>query len=134
MLRYMLDTNVCIDLLRGKASAVFDRLSQCEAEEVGLSAITLAELYHGVEKSARRSHHAEILSNFCAPLAILPFDSRTAEPYGLVRAELERAGTPIGPLDTLIAAHAISVQAVLVTRNEREFRRVKRLEVENWLG
>jgi tRNA(fMet)-specific endonuclease VapC len=128
----MLDTNVCIDLMRGRAPKVALRMSRHGIEEIGISSITLAELHYGVAKSARPAHHAMLLIQFCAPLAILSFDDRAAETYGPVRAELERAGTPIGALDTLIAAHALAVGTVLVTRNEREFGRVAGLRVENW--
>ncbi|MFH0983627.1 MAG: type II toxin-antitoxin system VapC family toxin [Planctomycetota bacterium] len=94
----------------------------------------LAELQYGVVKSARPARHEVLLAGFCAPLGILPFDSIAAETYGRVRAGLERTGTPIGPLDTLIASHALAVGVTLVTNNEREFRQVAGLLVENWLA
>ena len=133
MIRYMLDTNICVELIRGRAASVFDRLKRCRMDEVALSSITLAELQYGVAKSARPARHAVLLAEFCAPLAILPFDNQAAETYGSVRAALEHAGTPIGPLDTLIASHALSERVILVTNNEREFRRVVGLTVENWV-
>jgi tRNA(fMet)-specific endonuclease VapC len=116
MSRFMLDTNICVELLRGRAAAVFGRLRQLPVDDVAISGITLAELQYGVAKSARPSRHATLLSHFCAPVAILPFDSRAAEVYGEVRVALERKGTPIGPLDTLIAAHAMSRGMTLVTQ------------------
>ena len=131
--RYLLDTNVCVDLLRGRAPALFQRLRGHAMDNVAISTITLAELQYGAAKSARPTHHAELLARFCAPLAILPFDPAAAERYGMVRAALEREGTPIGPLDTLIASHALALGLTLVTSNEREFRRVAGLRVENWL-
>lgn len=100
---------------------------------MAISSITLAELQYGVARSARPAHHEALLAQFLAPLAIAPFDGAAAEVYGRVRADLERQGTPIGPLDTLIAAHALSLQSTLLTRNEREFRRVAGLTVRNWL-
>jgi tRNA(fMet)-specific endonuclease VapC len=128
----MLDTNICIELLRGGAASVASRMQKHEIDAIALSSITLAELQYGVAKSARRAHHETLLIQFCAPLAILPFDDRAAESYGRLRADLERAGSPIGPLDTLIAAHAQAINATLVTNNEREFSRVIGLRVENW--
>ena len=134
MTRFLLDTDVCVELLRGRAPHLFERLRRFEIDEIAISSITLAELQYGVAKSARPARHELLLAEFCAPLAILPFDSIAAETYGRVRAGLERAGTPIGPLDTLIAAHAISLRLTLVTNNEREFRQVAGLLVENWLA
>ena len=132
MTRFMLDTDTCIELIRGQTPRHFQRLRTHPPDAVGMSAITLAELQCGVAKSSRPAHHATLLAEFCAPLAILPFEGSAAETYGSVRANLERAGTPIGPLDTLIAAHALSLQITLVTNNQREFRRVPGLRVENW--
>jgi len=133
MIRFMLDTNICVELLRGRAPGLLERLRQFEIDEVGISSITLAELQYGVAKSSRPARHEALLAEFCAPLAITPFDHLAAETYGHVRVELERAGTPIGPLDTLIASHALALDVTLVTNNEREFNRVSGLLVENWL-
>jgi len=132
--RFMLDTDICVELLRGRAPGVFDRMRQCDVDAVSISTITLAELYYGVRKSARPAHHEALLIRICAPLAVLPFDARAAETCGRVRAALEQDGTPIGPLDTLIAAHALSQGLTLITRNDREFPRVSNLLVENWLS
>ena len=129
----MLDTNICIELLRGSAAHVASRMQEHELDEIAVSSITLAELQYGVARSARPAHHELLLIGFCAPLAILPFDDRVGQSYGGVRAGLERAGTPIGPLDTLIAAHALALNITLVTNNEREFKRVVGLTVENWM-
>jgi tRNA(fMet)-specific endonuclease VapC len=132
MLR-MLDTNICVELLRGRAHKVFERLRRLRADEAAISCITLAELQYGVQRSSDPGRHTGLLAAFLAPLAILPFDQLAAESYGRVRADLAARGRPIGPLDTLIAAHALSVGATLITNNEREFRRVDGLNVENWL-
>jgi tRNA(fMet)-specific endonuclease VapC len=129
----MLDTNICVELIRGRAARVFDRLRQHRVDAVAISSITLAELQYGVSKSARSARNAVLLAKFCAPLAIVPFDNQAAESYGSVRVSLEQTGKPIGPLDTLIAAHAMALDMTLVTNNEREFRRVVGLRVENWL-
>jgi tRNA(fMet)-specific endonuclease VapC len=132
--RFLLDTNICVELIRGRADRVFKRLQQHTVDEIGISSITLAELQYGVAKSARPGRNTMLLAKFCVPLAILPFDNAAAEAYGALRAELERQGKPIGPLDTLIAAHALSLGVTLVTNNEREFRRVAGLRVANWLA
>jgi tRNA(fMet)-specific endonuclease VapC len=129
----MLDTNICVELLRGRAAYAFEQLKCCRVGEAAISSITLAELQYGVAKTARPTRHTVLLAEFCAPLAILPFDNQAAEVYGAVRTALERAGTPIVPLDTLIASHALSLGITIVTNNEREFRRVAGLNVENWL-
>lgn len=133
MTRFLLDTNTCIELLRAGSRKTLRRVRRYDIEEVAISSITLAELQYGVVKSARPAHHALLLAQFCAPIAILPFDHVAAETYGRVRAALERAGTPIGPLDTLIASHALGLDLTLVTTNEREFQRVEGLRVENWM-
>ncbi|MCK4341882.1 MAG: type II toxin-antitoxin system VapC family toxin [Phycisphaerae bacterium] len=134
MTRFLLDTNACVELLRGRTPRLFKRLRRFEIDDIGISSITLAELQYGVAKSARPARHTAALARFCAPLAILPFDTIAAETYGRVRAELERAGVSIGPLDTLIAAHALALGLTVVTGNEREFRRLAGLLVENWLA
>jgi tRNA(fMet)-specific endonuclease VapC len=132
--RYLLDTNVCVELLRGRAPHLFENMRRFDVDDIAISSITLAELQYGIAKSKRSARHIVLLAEFCAPLAILPFDSIAAETYGRVRADLERAGTPVGPLDTLIAAHALSRGLTVVTNNEREFKRVPDLRVENWLA
>ena len=134
MIRYMLDTNICIELIRGRGGAILRRLRECEVGEIGISAIAFAELQHGVAKSALPERNRIALAEFCAPLEILPFGDAAASAYGTIRATLERAGKTIGPLDMLIAAHACSIEAAIVTNNEREFRRVDHLRVENWLS
>lgn len=128
----MLDTNVCAELLRGRAPRVSKRLRRFALDEIAISSITLAELQCGVAKSARPARHELLLAQFCAPFAIPAFDTLAAETYGRVRAGLEQAGTPIGPLDTLIAAHALALGATLVTNNQREFSRVAGLRTEAW--
>jgi len=129
----MLDTNACIDVLRDRDSNVLGRLDACKIGEVAISSITMAELQHGVFKGNRQVADQEVLTTFCEELEILPFDELAAEACGRIRAALERAGTPIGLLNTLIAAHALSLDCALVTNNENEFRRVDGLAVENWI-
>jgi len=132
MIRYLLDTNACVELIRKRSQRVLSRLRTCAPGSVGISSITLAELQYGVARSAFPDRNRFALTQFCAPLELLPFDDQAAAVYGRVRAQLDRSGSPIGPLDTLIAAHALSEKAILVTDNGREFRRVAGLDVENW--
>lgn len=134
MITRMLDTNVCIDLIRGTHPEVLAKLNRCNPEHVGISSIVFAELHVGVCKSSDPARNLEKLTDFCTPLTIVPFDSLAAESYGLVRAHLESAGTPIGPLDTLIAAHALACQCTLVTNNGKEFSRVPGLPCVNWVS
>jgi tRNA(fMet)-specific endonuclease VapC len=133
-MRYLLDTNICIAMIRGRSDAVVAKLRRHKIGSVGISSITLAELQHGVAKSSDPGRNAVALAHVVAPLEVLPFDVRAAAAYGRVRAGLERKGTPIGPLDTLIAAHAVALGVTLVTSNEREFARVTGLRVENWMS
>lgn len=118
----LLDTSACIDLLRGDAPALAAALPRHRGGPIVVSAITLAELRVGEAKRARGG--PSVVDDLLAPFDIVPFDEAAAESYGSVRATLERNGTPIGPLDTLIAAHAVSLGATVVTSNLREFRRV----------
>ena len=130
----LLDTNVCIHIIRRQPQAVLRRFENYGIGEVGVSSVTVAELRYGAEKSSRPEQNLEALGRFLLPLEILAFGEEAAAAYGRVRAALERAGTPIGPLDTMIAAHAVSVSVTLVTNNTREFQRVPGLEVEDWTG
>lgn len=132
MIRFLLDTNICIELIRGRAAAVLSHLRRRKIGTIGISAVTLAELRYGVEKSREPARNLIALAHFCAPLELCAFDHSAAAAYGAIRAGLERGGVPIGPLDTLIAAHAVALKAAIVTTNEREFRRVPGLRVENW--
>jgi tRNA(fMet)-specific endonuclease VapC len=127
-----LDTNICIEVIRSRGARIVSRLRRCEIGEVGISSITLAELAHGVEKSANPDRNRIALQEFCAPLQIAPFDDLAALAYGRVRDYLERRGKIIGPMDLLIAAHAFALDATLITNNLREFQRVPKLIVENW--
>jgi len=130
---WMLDTNICIYLIKQKPRHVLDRLRTLDIASVSISSVTLAELEYGVAKSSRPEQNAEALGAFVAPLGVEPFDDDAAAVYGRIRAELERRGMLIGSLDMLIAAHALSLGRTLITNNEREFRRVPGLDVENWV-
>ena len=132
MIQYLLDTNICIYLIKRRPESVLRRLQRVPISGVGISAITLSELEYGVSKSARPEQNRLALAGFIAPLEVLPYDDAAAARYGDLRAGLERAGRPIGALDLLIAAHALALGAVLVTNDESEFRRVPGLRVQNW--
>ncbi len=132
MIRYMLDTNVCVDMLRGNARSTIDRITRNEIDRTCISAITLAELMYGAWRSNNPERNERAIVEFCAALDVIPFTDLAATSYGRVRANLERSGKPIGPMDTLIAAHALALNVILVTNNEREFRRVDELVVEKW--
>lgn len=133
-MRFMLDTNTCIALIKRKPASVLRQLTRLAPGDAGLSAVTLAELRYGVEKSAAREKNSQALDEFLMPLEVADFDEPAAEIYGRVRAALERAGTPIGPLDTQIGSHALSLGASLVSPNSREFRRIPGLTVVDWLA
>ena len=131
-MKYMLDTNICIYLIKRRPAEVVRRFLAQGPAELCISAVSYAELMHGVEKSQAPQKNRLALSLLLSPLAILPFDSRAAEEYGRIRAALERRGAPIGPMDLLIAAHARAAGLTVVTNNTREFDRVDGLTVENW--
>ncbi len=131
-MRYLLDTNICIYLIKSRSAALLAHFSACEVGEIGISAITVAELCFGVEKSQYPDRNRAALEQFLLPLLVVAFDWRAAEAYGRLRTTLETQGTPIGALDTLIAAQAVSLDVTLVTNNVREFSRVPGLRWENW--
>jgi len=131
-MRILLDTDVCIYLIKQKSPVVIERLSRYDLGEVALSSITIAELSFGVAKSRHVERNREALQQFLMPFTIAPFDHRAAVAYGRVRADLEGSGRPIGPLDTLIGAHAVALGVILATNNVREFSRIDGLVVEGW--
>lgn len=132
-MKYMLDTNICIALIRHKPLQLLNKLINIPLGDVGLSSISMAELVYGVEKSAMREKNLEALNQFLLPLEVADFDQQSALIYGKIRADLERIGQGIGPMDTLIAAHAMSLDAILITNNTKEFQRVPNLNIEDWL-
>lgn len=131
-MKYMLDTNICIYTIKYKPPEVIKAFLCHEPDDMCISSITYGELMHGVEKSQAVERNRAAITLFLSAISILPFDSDAAEEYGAVRADLERKGTPIGPMDMLIAGHARSRGLILVTNNTREFFRVNELEVEDW--
>ena len=133
-MKYMLDTNICIGLIRNKPQSLIARLTACTPGEVGVSAITIAELAHGAQKSNRVEENISALEQFLYPLEVADFDQRASDAYGLVRTFLERKGKIIGSMDMLIGAHALSLDAILVTNNTREFKRIPNLNLEDWMA
>lgn len=131
-MKYLLDTNICVFIIRKKSQQALQRLRQHPTGDVGISTITLAELRFGADKSQHPPKNHAALDAFLAPLEVVAFDARAAEQYGGIRADLEKRGLPIGSLDTLIAAHAQSLSLILVTNNVSEFTRVSGLVVEDW--
>ena len=131
-MKYLLDTNICIYIIKKKPEQVFQKLEKLHPDEVGISSITLSELHYGIQKSADPQKNETALARFLTPLQVLDFDASDAIIYGEIRAGLEKAGTPIGPLDTLIGAQAVSKGLILVTNNEKEFQRIPKISLENW--
>lgn len=131
-MKIMLDTNICIYIIKLRPQAVLQRFSAFPVGDIGISAITVAELEYGAAKSAQPSRNREALEQFISPLQVAAFDRQATETCGGIRVMLERKGQPIGAMDLLIAAHALSLGARLVTNNVREFKRVPGLRVENW--
>jgi tRNA(fMet)-specific endonuclease VapC len=131
-MRFLLDTNICIYLLKRSKPKLTQRVLSHRAADFGISSITAAELFFGVVKSKSRESNLKNLDAFLTDLQIMPFELNAAETYGRVRYSLERKGKSIGPNDTLIAAHALSLNLTLLTNNVGEFARVPRLKVENW--
>jgi len=132
MLRYLLDTNIIIYVLKRRPIEVLSTFN-ANASRMAMSSITLAELLHGAEKSSRVSENLSSIEDFCSRLEVLPYGPKAAQHDGAIRAALEKLGQPIGVNDLHIAAHARSEGLVLVTNNMGEFARVPTLEVENWV-
>ena len=131
-MRYMLDTNMCIYVIKKNPANVIRRLRRMDVGDVCISSITLSELEYGVSKSSRPAQNKLALAEFLSPIEVVPYDDMAAQEYGRLRAHLERQGTPMGSLDTLIAAHALALKCTLVTNNEDEFKRAPNLRVQNW--
>lgn len=131
-MKYLLDTNICIDVINKKPHAVIERIRKKKPEEVAISSITLAELEYGVSRSQYPERNRIALLQFLFPFMIVDFDQMAAQEYGPIRTKLESIGKPIGPMDMLIAAQARALNLIVVTNNEKEFRRVEGLKIENW--
>lgn len=133
-MKFLLDTNICIYIIKQKPLEVLHKFNTYQVGDIGISSITVAELEFGVQKSQYPAKNQQALAQFLLPLEIVNFDHAAATIYGDIRAKLENQGTPIGSLDTLIAAHALSLQVILITNNIKEFSRVPNLKSENWVS
>lgn len=131
-LTFMLDTNMVIYIIKKKPISVLTRFQEYDPLQFCISSITLAEMQYGISKSSRPEKNQMALAAFLSNIAVLPFDDKAALEYGDIRAGLERKGTPIGPNDLLIAAHARALGLTIVTNNTKEFERVPGLTMENW--
>lgn len=131
-MKYMLDTNVCIDYMRGTDIGVIEHILKSGNNELCISSITLSELLFGVNKSSNPQRNRGVLYSLLTKIEILDYGSKASECYGLLRNELSGNGCVIGSLDMLIAAHAMSEDLILVTHNSSEFGRVKGLKIEDW--
>ena len=132
-MKYMLDTNICIYIIKHQPENVIQKFMEHDPDDICISAITYAELAHGVENSQAKEKNRIALMVFLSEIQIVPFDDSAAQVYGLIKADLQKKGTPIGPLDALIAAHSKSINLTLVTNNTKEFARVDGLELEDWV-
>jgi tRNA(fMet)-specific endonuclease VapC len=133
-MKLMLDTNICIYIIKQQPSAVLKHFLEYQIGDIGISSITLSELRYGVARSKHKEKNTKALDQFVIPLDIALFDEKAALAYGGIRATLEKAGTPIGAMDMLIAAHAVSLGVALVTNNTREFSRIPGLRIVDWVS
>jgi tRNA(fMet)-specific endonuclease VapC len=133
-MKIMLDINICIYIIKRQPAAVLKHFLEYQVGDIGISAITLSELRYGVAKSTHREKNAKALAEFIVALEVVPFDEEAALVYGDIRSNLEKAGTPIGSMDMLLASHAVSLGIPLVTNNTREFLRIPSLNVIDWVA
>jgi tRNA(fMet)-specific endonuclease VapC len=131
---YMLDTDISSYIIKQRPISVLERFEATSVDKICLSVVTLAELIYGVERSSSTKINLPIVKNFVSCLSVLPWDSSAAECYGKLRTILEQKGTPIGNMDLMIAAHALSEDIIVVTNNTRHFERIPQLQVENWVN
>ncbi len=131
-MKLLLDTNICIYIIKQQPAAVLKRFLEYQIGDIGISSITLSELCYGVAKSTHKDKNAKALDEFVIPLEVVSYDESAARVYGDIRATFEKAGTPIGSMDMLIAAHAVSLGIPLATNNAREFLRVPSLKIIDW--
>jgi len=131
-MKFLLDTNICIYIIKKKPEKVIKRFLEYKPGDIAISNITIAELNYGIEKSSKPDTNTIALKEFLQPLIILDYLQHDAEAYGKIRMELEAKGTPIGAMDLLIASQSVSRNLILITNNEREFKRIKGIRIENW--
>ncbi len=132
-MNYLIDTNICIYIMNNRPPEVIEKLKNMDIGRIGISSITVSELFYGVYKSERRKQNLKRLEEFLIPFEIFSYDQDASKYYGEIRSQLEKQGDIIGPFDLLIAAHALSKSLILVTNNEKEFKRIKSLKVDNWI-
>lgn len=132
-MKYMLDTNICIYIIKKHPENVLKKFKTFSVGDLCISSITLAELMHGVYKSQHIHKNKTALEEFTLPLEVMPFNEETAYHYGLIRAYLEKKSTPIGSLDLMIGTHAQCLNYILVTNNKKEFSRIPKLKIEDWI-
>lgn len=130
---YMLDTNICIYIIKQKPKSVIDKFKKMKNANICISSITYSELLYGAEKSSNIAKNLLALTMFLSNIEILSYDESASIDYGIIRSKLEKQGKIIGPLDMLIAAHAKSLNIILVSNNLKEFERVDGLKLENWV-
>jgi tRNA(fMet)-specific endonuclease VapC len=129
----MIDTDICVELIRKKSISLLRRIEMHKPEKLFLSSITVSELEYGASKSLKPELNRMALTQFVSPFSIISYDAACAAKYGEIRAALEKKGKVIGAMDLLIAAHAITAGCILVTANTREFERIDELKLVNWL-
>jgi tRNA(fMet)-specific endonuclease VapC len=129
----LLDTNICIYFLNGTSKKLIDHFHRLSPAMIKISSITAAELFYGADKSKARIKNRKIAEEFVSTFQIIPFDSRCCNSYSKIRNSLEKSGTPIGPMDMLIASICLANNFILVTNNTKEFKRIAELKLENWL-
>lgn len=132
-MKYLIDTNICIYIMNNHPHEVFERFRNIGVGAIGISSITVSELYYGACKSSKIKQNIKRVEEFLYPFEILPYDESASREYGKIRSYLEKNGQIIGPLDLLIAAHAISRNLTIITNNTKEFKRIESLQVENWV-
>lgn len=133
-MQFLIDTNICIYIINNRPPEVIRKFKRVAIGDIGISSISVSELYYGVCKSKRIKENLKRLEEFLRPFEIIPYDENASKSYGEIRSQLEKQGNVIGPLDLLIAAHALSSGLILITNNEKEFKRIKSLKVENWVA
>ncbi len=132
-MKYLIDTNICIYIMNIHPPEVLQKFKSIGVGEVGISSITVSELHYGACKSIHIKKNIQRLDEFLSPFEILSYDDNASRCYGKIRSQLEKKGNIIGPLDMLIAAHALSNKLILISNNIKEFNRIKTLQVENWV-
>ncbi len=132
-MNFLIDTDICIYIMNNRPQGVIQKFKSIDLGNIGISSITVSELHYGVCKSKHQKQNLQRLEEFLFPFEILPYDENASKYYGKIRTQLEKKGNVIGPLDLLIAAHALSNNLILITNNEKEFKRIKSLKVENWV-